>query len=104
MKKGHNVWILYTPKCYAALKEEVGNEKRYSTLTKHMMWIIQNYKPETVLEDYTFQTSSCLKAVISLNDKEYNAISAAAEEEGVVPGRYIRNLIYTYFRHQGCVA
>jgi hypothetical protein len=103
MRKQNAVWILFSPTVYSELQKNAGKDKEYSTITKYVMHIVQNYKPQRLLEDYTYHVQTRKTSIVAMNNAEYKMVADAAEKEGIVPGRYIRNLVFTFFKERGYI-
>ncbi len=97
MKKTNEIWTVVTPKMHQKLKEYCEEKKIASTRAKMIMYILFHFKPEQLLEDYTFRTKEGKMINIKVSDQELEYIKNLAKKHNVSISRLLRNMVYTYF-------
>ncbi|SEF62493.1 hypothetical protein SAMN05660865_00627 [Caloramator fervidus] len=98
MRKPHQIWALVSPAMHRKLKEYAVENKIASTRAKMIMYILYNFHPANLLEDYTFQSKSGKMVNIKVSDAELEYIKSLAQRYNVTISRLLRNMVYTYFR------
>lgn len=98
MKKPHQIWALLTPEMHKKLKEYAVENQIASTRAKMIMYIIYNFHPDQLLEDYTFQSKTGKMVNIKVSDTELEYIKNLAQRYNVAISRLLRNIVYTYFQ------
>ncbi|MDI3311449.1 MAG: hypothetical protein QJR05_08505 [Thermoanaerobacterium sp.] len=97
MRKPNQVWALLTPEMHKILKEYAIQNKVASTRAKMIMYILYNFHPDQLLEDYTFQSKTGKMINIKVSDVELSYIQGLAKKYNVTISRLLRNIVYTYF-------
>ncbi|ADH61556.1 conserved hypothetical protein [Thermoanaerobacter mathranii subsp. mathranii str. A3] len=98
MKEPHQIWALLTPEMHKKLKEYAVENQIASTRAKMIMYIIYNFHPDQLLEDYTFQSKTGKMVNIKVSDTELEYIKNLAQRYNVAISRLLRNIVYTYFQ------
>lgn len=101
MKKPHQIWALVSPAMHKKLKEYAVENQIASTRAKMIMYILYNFHPDQLLEDYTFQSRVGKMVNIKVSDVELEYIKNLAQRYNVTISRLLRNMVYTYFRSIG---
>ncbi|MGB9812858.1 MAG: hypothetical protein ACPLRZ_01335 [Thermovenabulum sp.] len=101
MKKQYQIWALLTPEMHKKLKEYAVENQIASTRAKMIMYILYNFHPDQLLEDYTFQSKTGKMVNIKVSDAELEYIKSLAQRYNVTISRLLRNMVYTYFRSIG---
>lgn len=97
MRKPHQIWALVSPAMHRKLKEYAVENKIASTRAKMIMYILYNFHPDQLLEDYTFQSKVGKMVNIKVSDVELEYIKNLAQRYNVTISRLLRNMVYTYF-------
>jgi len=97
VRKPHQIWALINPKMHRKLKEYAVENHLASTRAKMIMYILYNFHPEELLEDYTFQSRTGKMINIKVSDAELEYIKSLAQRYNVTISRLLRNMVYTYF-------
>lgn len=95
MRKPHQIWALINPKMHRKLKEYA--VENHLASTRANMYILYNFHPEELLEDYTFQSRTGKMINIKVSDAELEYIKSLAQRYNVTISRLLRNMVYTYF-------
>jgi predicted DNA binding CopG/RHH family protein len=98
VKEPHQIWALLTPEMHKKLKEYAVENQIASTRAKMIMYIIYNFHPDQLLEDYTFQSKTGKMVNIKVSDTELEYIKNLAQRYNVAISRLLRNIVYTYFQ------
>ena len=98
MRKPHQIWSLVSPAMHKKLKEYAVENQIASTRAKMIMYILYNFHPDQLLEDYTFQSKVGKMVNIKVSDAELEYIKSLAQRYNVTISRLLRNIVYTYFR------
>lgn len=99
MKKTNQIWTVVTPQTHRKLKKFAEENKIASTRAKMLMYILYNFHPEQLLEDYTFRSKEGKMLNIKVSDAELSYIENLAKKYNVTTSRLLRNMAYTYFSH-----
>jgi len=86
-----------TPQIHQKLKEFAEENKIASTRAKMLMYILYNFHPEHLLEDYTFRSKEGKMINIKVSNAELSYIENLAKKYNVTISRLLRNMAYTYF-------
>jgi hypothetical protein len=97
LKKTNEIWTVVTPQIHQKLKEFAEENKIASTRAKMLMYILYNFHPEQLLEDYTFRSKEGKMINIKVSDAELSYIENLAKKYNVTISRLLRNMAYTYF-------
>ena len=97
MRKPHQIWALVSPAMHKKLKEYAVENQIASTRAKMIMYILYNFHPDQLLEDYTFQSKVGRMVNIKVSDAELEYIKSLAQRYNVTISRLLRNMVYTYF-------
>lgn len=97
MKKTNEIWTVVTPNMHKKLKEYAEENKIAATRAKMIMYILYNFRPGQLLEDYTFRTREGKMINIKVSDAELSYIESLAQKYNVTISRLLRNMVYTYF-------
>ena len=97
MKKTNEIWTVVTPQMHRKLKEYAEENKIAATRAKMIMYILYNFNPKQLLEDYTFRTKEGKMINIKVSDTELAYIENLAQKYNVTISRLLRNMVYTYF-------
>ncbi|HHW58049.1 MAG TPA: hypothetical protein GXX15_10410 [Clostridia bacterium] len=97
MKKTNEIWTVVTPQMHRRLKEYAEENKIAATRSKMIMYILYNFHPKQILEDYTFRTKEGKMINIKVSDAELSYIENLAKKHNVTISRLLRNMVYTYF-------
>ncbi len=100
MKKEKQVWTAVTPYIHKRLKEYANTHKLAATRAKMVMYILYNYKPDKLLEDYSFRSKEGKTINIKVSDDEFEYIQNLAEKYGMTISRLLRSMVYTYFHEK----
>jgi len=98
VRKPHQIWALVSPAMHKKLKEYAVENQIASTRAKMIMYILYNFHPDQLLEDYTFQSRVGKMVNIKVSDVELEYIKNLAQRYNVTISRLLRNMVYTYFR------
>lgn len=98
MRKPHQIWALVSPAMHKKLKEYAVENQIASTRAKMIMYILYNFHPDQLLEDYTFQSRVGKMVNIKVSDVELEYIKNLAQRYNVTISRLLRNIVYTYFQ------
>jgi p-aminobenzoyl-glutamate transporter AbgT len=101
VKKPHQIWALVSPAMHKKLKEYAVENQIASTRAKMIMYILYNFHPDQLLEDYTFQSRVGKMVNIKVSDVELEYIKNLAQRYNVTISRLLRNMVYTYFHSMG---
>lgn len=101
MKKTNEIWTVVTPQMHRKLKEYAEENKIAATRSKMIMYILYNFHPDQLLEDYTFQSKTGKMINIKVSDVELDYIKNLAQRYKVTISRLLRNMVYTYFTYVG---
>lgn len=97
VKKKNEIWTVVTPQMHRRLKEYAEQNKIAATRAKMIMYILYNFHPKELLEDYTFRTKEGKMINIKVSDAELSYIENLAKKHNVTISRLLRNMVYTYF-------
>ena len=97
VKKTNEIWTVVTPQMHRKLKEYAEENKIAATRAKMIMYILYNFNPKQLLEDYTFRTKEGKMINIKVSDTELAYIENLAQKYNVTISRLLRNMVYTYF-------
>ena len=97
LKKHNQVWTAVTPHLHNKLKEYATDNNLAATRAKMVMYILYNYRPKELLEDYNFRSEDGKTISIKVSDDELKYIENLAGEYGVTISRLLRSMVYTYF-------
>jgi hypothetical protein len=97
VKKKNEIWTVVTPQMHRKLKEYAEENKIAATRAKMIMYILYNFHPKELLEDYTFRTKEGKMINIKVSDAELSYIQGLAKKYNVTISRLLRNMVYTYF-------
>ncbi|AEM79520.1 hypothetical protein [Thermoanaerobacter wiegelii] len=98
MRKPHQIWALVSPAMHKKLKEYAVQNKIAATRAKMIMYILYNFHPDQLLEDYTFQSKTGKMVNIKVSDVELEYIKSLAQRYNLTISRLLRNMVYTFFR------
>jgi hypothetical protein len=101
MDKKKQIWTAVTPQLHSKLKDYGLKNKLAATRSKMVMYILQNYRPKQLLEDYTFISKEGKMINIKVNSQEVVLVEELAHKYGLKTSRLLRNMAYTYFRDKG---
>lgn len=101
VKKEKEIWTVVTPQMHRKLKEYAEENKIAATRAKMIMYILYNFRPEQLLEDYTFRTREGKMINIKVSDAELSYIEGLAQKYNVTISRLLCNMVYTYFSTLG---
>ena len=101
MDKKEQIWTAVTPRLHAKLKEYGMNNNLAATRSKMVMFILQNYRPKQLLEDYTFISKEAKMINIKVNKQEMILVEELAVKYGLKTSRLLRNMAYTYLKDKG---
>lgn len=90
MKKPHQIWALVSPAMHKKLKEYAVENQIASTRAKMIMYILYNFHPDQLLEDYTFQSRVGKMVNIKVSDVELEYIKNLAQRYNVTISRLLR--------------
>lgn len=79
------------------LKEYVEEDKIAATRAKMIIYILYNFHPEQLLEDYTFRTRKGKMIKIKVSDAELSYVEGLIKKHNMTISRLLRNMVYTYF-------
>ncbi len=91
------IWALISPEMHKKLKKYAVENHLASTRAKMIMYILYNFHPDQLLEDYTFQSKVGRMVNIKVSDAELEYIKSLAQRYNVTISRLLRNMVYTYF-------
>ncbi len=97
VKKTNEIWTVVTPQMHLRLKQYAEENKIAATRAKMIMYILYNFHPVQLLEDYTFRTKEGKMINIKVSENELSYIESLAKKHNVTISRLLRNMVYTYF-------
>ena len=100
-RKEIKMYTHVSPAQYEKLKQ-FGKDKGIATIARCIMFLIYNYHPTEVIEDYSFNRQDCKVIGLTLSESEKQKINELMGKYGITKGStFIRSWVYTFFLQSG---